>query len=320
MSRIRTIKPEFWTDPDVVSCSMAARLFFIGCWNQADDHGVLKDEPTRLKLEILPADDVDPVALVNELVHHRLLLRKVAPDGTPVLVVRTFAIHQRIDKRVVGRYGDPSEFTDPQVSEGGEAIATDRDGSRQIATDPARSRAIPRDPALGKEGKGKEGKGQPISSAEPTERPTGLAVVPDPPPKPPTRTRATGDPAFDEFYAAYPRHVGRPAALKAWAKAITRAGPAEIIAGALRYANDPNREDQFTAHPATWLNRDGWGDDPLPDRRRGTVPERNRAAITEHLTTQRPGFRERMELARQVGEQQAALAAPHRLPLTAGAT
>lgn len=31
MARIRSIKPEFWTDPEVVGMPMEARLFFIGC-------------------------------------------------------------------------------------------------------------------------------------------------------------------------------------------------------------------------------------------------------------------------------------------------
>jgi hypothetical protein len=39
-----------------------------------------------------------------------------------------------------------------------------------------------------------------------------------------------------------------------------------IIAGAARYASDPNREDAFTAHPATWLNAERWDDPMLPAR------------------------------------------------------
>ena len=30
MARIRTVKPEFWTDEKVVECSIPARLLFIG--------------------------------------------------------------------------------------------------------------------------------------------------------------------------------------------------------------------------------------------------------------------------------------------------
>lgn len=39
-----------------------------------------------------------------------------------------------------------------------------------------------------------------------------------------------------------------------------------------RYRDDPNRDDGYTAHPTTWLNRDGWDDDPLPARTNGKRP------------------------------------------------
>ena len=39
MARIRTIKPEFWTDEKVVTLPFEARLLFIGMWNFCDDEG-----------------------------------------------------------------------------------------------------------------------------------------------------------------------------------------------------------------------------------------------------------------------------------------
>lgn len=75
--------------------------------------------------------------------------------------------------------------------------------------------------------------------------------------------------SFDDFWTAYPRHAGKRDASKAWAAAVKRADPVQIIAGASRFAADPNREDAFTAFPATWLRRDGWDEDPLPPRSRG---------------------------------------------------
>ncbi len=79
---------------------------------------------------------------------------------------------------------------------------------------------------------------------------------------------------FDEFWQVYPRHEAKRAAQKAWPGAVKRAGGAgPIIIGANRYANDPNRTAQFTAHPASWLNRDRWLDDPAPPRTNGAVRE-----------------------------------------------
>lgn len=161
MARIRSIKPEFWTDPHVVGLSMAARLLFVGCWNHADDYGVLKDDPDRLKLQILPGDDVDPGSLVDELVDANLVLRRVAPDGTAVLVVRTFCEHQRIDKRSTGRWGHPDDFTRhpaPSVE------------SRESPTTPAQTPQDATDshPGLSSSGFGTDGTFTSVVPPEPT--------------------------------------------------------------------------------------------------------------------------------------------------------
>jgi hypothetical protein len=60
--------------------------------------------------------------------------------------------------------------------------------------------------------------------------------------------------------------VGKQAAERAFAKACKVAEQSVIIAGAARYADDPNRVDAFTAHPTTWLNAGRWNDEPLPER------------------------------------------------------
>ena len=74
------------------------------------------------------------------------------------------------------------------------------------------------------------------------------------------------DDRFTEFWDTVPRKVGKGAARKAWAKAVKKADPQVIIEGMRRYRDDPNREDEFTAHPSSWLNAERWDDDPLPAR------------------------------------------------------
>jgi hypothetical protein len=74
------------------------------------------------------------------------------------------------------------------------------------------------------------------------------------------------DPLFDEFWTTYPRRSAKGAARRAWSRAAAVTDPHAIIAGAARYASDPNREDTYTAHPATWLNGERWLDEPLPAR------------------------------------------------------
>ena len=74
------------------------------------------------------------------------------------------------------------------------------------------------------------------------------------------------DSAFDAFWNAYPRKQDKGHARRAWGKACTKAHPRDIISGAARYRDDPNREQEFTALPATWLNGERWLDEPLPAR------------------------------------------------------
>lgn len=94
----------------------------------------------------------------------------------------------------------------------------------------------------------------------------GGQVAPAAPFKAP-RTAQAMDLVWRAFWEAYPRKAGKIAARRAWDKAL-RAGhdPAAIVAGARRYAADPNREDQYTAHPATWLNAGRWEDEAEPQR------------------------------------------------------
>ena len=73
--------------------------------------------------------------------------------------------------------------------------------------------------------------------------------------------------SFDKFWNTYPIKIGKATAIKAWGKAIKKTTPEIIIEGADRYAKDPNREAEFTAHPATWLNGERWLDQPLPLQR-----------------------------------------------------
>jgi hypothetical protein len=111
MARIRTVKPELWTDPEFTECSLSARLLFIASLNFASDHGVLPDKPKQLKMQCLPADNCDIDALIDELVHNQFLVRTVAPNGDKVLVIRTFAKNQKINRPSHGRWGNPDLWT-----------------------------------------------------------------------------------------------------------------------------------------------------------------------------------------------------------------
>ena len=72
----------------------------------------------------------------------------------------------------------------------------------------------------------------------------------------------TRDAAFADFWAAYPRKVGKRDAKRAWAK--LRPPLSEVLAAleVWRNSDDWRREGgRYIPHPTTWLNRGGWEDE-----------------------------------------------------------
>ncbi|CAL9605512.1 hypothetical protein SUDANB95_05480 [Actinosynnema sp. ALI-1.44] len=74
------------------------------------------------------------------------------------------------------------------------------------------------------------------------------------------------DEQFAAFYDAYPRHIGKAAARKAWDKAVSAGtDPAVILAGAQRFATERAGQDpKYTPYPASWLRAGRWEDEHLP--------------------------------------------------------
>lgn len=100
MSRIRTVKPEFWTSEQVVACSSNARLLFIGLWNFCDDNGVHPASYVRLKAEVFPVDNFDILKIknyVNELIHNDLI-QEYMVENNSYWIVTGWKKHQRIEK------------------------------------------------------------------------------------------------------------------------------------------------------------------------------------------------------------------------------
>lgn len=69
---------------------------------------------------------------------------------------------------------------------------------------------------------------------------------------------------FQDWYAVYPKHVGRGAAVNSYNRARKNGATAdELLAGAKRYLAERKGQDpQFTKAPATWLNQECWTDEP----------------------------------------------------------
>jgi hypothetical protein len=110
MARIRTIKPDFFTDSEVGELDPYARLLFIALWTQADREGRLKDRPREIKIAAFPYDKVDIDALLGSLTGKNLIVRyKVG--GERYIAIPTFTRHQRPHKHeTASQIPAPQEF------------------------------------------------------------------------------------------------------------------------------------------------------------------------------------------------------------------
>jgi len=101
MARIRTIKPEFWTDKKIIRLSRDARLFFIGLWNFADDNGVLEADPLQLKAWIFPVDPdigIEEIEKFLDELKKLELIQVYEVNGTSYIWIKNFNKHQKIDR------------------------------------------------------------------------------------------------------------------------------------------------------------------------------------------------------------------------------
>lgn len=160
MARIRSIKPEFWTDGTIIRLPFEVRLFYIGMWNFACDRGHVEDDPFGLKLKILPADQVDGDSLVEQLVDSGRVER-LDVEGRSFLSIPRFNDHQRVDTRWKSRcpacsHLDSQELTETHTSL--PDIGADQ-GKHETRVSSRETHGIVTRPHVGGEGEGKDRKG-----------------------------------------------------------------------------------------------------------------------------------------------------------------
>lgn len=258
--RIRSIKPEFWRSSDIAKLAVEDRLLFIALWSYVDDNGVGIDKLSAITADLF-ADDLESNpsetfarvsrGLQNLFEAGRIIRYEV--DERSYLEINNWDKHQRIDKPNKPRF--PSHSYNPSAIRESLARVSEKESS---GTGEQRNRGT------GEQGnRGAEIKDLLTGSAD--ELPFEAEIIEDP----------TSKNRFEEFWKTYPRKVGKQKAIAKYKAATNRATPEEIIDGAQRLANDPNLPEQlYIPHATTWLERNGWEDEPLPVRFRTKSEER----------------------------------------------
>jgi len=263
MARIRTIKPEYWQDEKIGKLSMPARLLFIGMWNFSDDAGVVRGNPVFLRSQIFPYDDITKEQMeswLSEIENQQLIITFVANDES-FYEIKNFLKHQLINR--------PSKNKNPKrVKNDEQSLMKNKTLTESSVSTQTR-----------------------LNDGSLTEREyiKGIHINPPPPfqggyddlektsdEKPKTETPVKKNKTelppdqksfFDRFYQAYPKHVAKEDAVRAWKK-ITPP-PTEDFVNTLIARIDILRttdgwlknNGEFIPNPATWLNGKRWDDE-----------------------------------------------------------
>lgn len=195
MSRIRTIKPEFFKHEGLFDAEaetgLPLRIAFIGLWTQCDREGRFVWRPRQLKADIFPYDDVDFSRVLDALSTRGFVVRYASEDKT-FGCIPSWHRHQVINNReTASSIPGPIDFIDEP-----DASATRRP---RVPHATLQSQS-------GREGKGKE---EPLSETSS-----------DAPEKPPRKKRVPYPPDFEAVWTAYPTdaNMSKSDAFAAWKK------------------------------------------------------------------------------------------------------
>ncbi|MBM4553978.1 hypothetical protein GS466_02360 [Rhodococcus hoagii] len=224
MPRIRTIKPEFFRSPSTAKASFPARILYEAMWCWADDYGI--GETNVYGLLGFAFCDEDQIT-VSEL---QSLLKEVANaydvtfyevEKRHYFAVPSWDEHQKTQRKAGRRNptpADPRSSLDLRFHGSTETAQQTQGNSVRTQGDSL--------PGTGEQGTGNRGRRDLRSSAA-RHRPAPLRRV----------------------LAGVPAAQDRRKAVKAFTAAVKRASVDQIIDGAYRYAQDPNRQEQYTKYP-----------------------------------------------------------------------
>jgi hypothetical protein len=181
VSRIRSIKPEFFLHEELANLPPLHRLLFVGLWTLADREGRLEDRPRRIKVEILPYDDCNADQMLHDLDAAGFIVRYATSDGRNAIAIPGFKTHQMPHYKEA-----PSSI--PPPSNDNSTLTQRQPDVEPTSTQPYA--VVDLTLPTGREGKGREGSRKGKESA--------------------TSTSADVDPLFARWSQGYESSTGKP--------------------------------------------------------------------------------------------------------------
>lgn len=249
MARTRSIKPGFFDNEILGDLPPLTRLLFIGLWTIADREGRLEDKPRRIKKMLLGYDDVDAdgVDKMLQSLHDTGFIFRYSIDGNNYIQIVNFSKHQNphIREKASEIPPPPAEL----IAEHHESPihAPDLHGAGTVQATPITVNLSPSTGTL----------------SPTTDNPPEGGDDDGEPDKQPKKSLL--EQRFDEFWAAYPKKVGKKAALASWKKVKPDTELFDKIMTAIERAKATwqwQRENgRYIPNPKTWLNEGRWDDE-----------------------------------------------------------
>ena len=249
MARTRSIKPGFFDNEILGDLPPLTRLLFIGLWTIADREGRLEDKPRRIKKMLLGYDDVDAdgVDKMLQSLHDTGFIFRYSIDGNNYIQIVNFSKHQNphIREKASEIPPPPAEL----IAEHHESPihAPDLHGAGTVQATPI---TVNLSPSTG-------------NLLPTTDNPPEGGDDDGEPDKQPKKSLL--EQRFDEFWAAYPKKVGKKAALASWKKVKPDTELFDKIMTAIERAKATwqwQRENgRYIPNPKTWLNEGRWDDE-----------------------------------------------------------
>ncbi|MGR6502839.1 hypothetical protein [Shewanella sp. Koi 1] len=134
MARIRTVKPEFWTDEDLATVSETARLVAIGLLNLADDEGYFNANPRLIECSLFPLTEpsVSIQECLNQLCEIGYLQLNESSKGKIFGVIKNFVKHQKVNRPTPSKIKELFNNCEPSLNtHGGITVGKERKGKEQ---------------------------------------------------------------------------------------------------------------------------------------------------------------------------------------------
>jgi hypothetical protein len=141
VARIRSIKPEFWSNEKLSALPVEAHLLAAALLNYADDHGYFNANPALVRAACFPLRDITfqvLASLLEGLAGIDYLRLERAPDGRVYGWIVHFGDHQRVDHPSTSKIAGLVVFSKPRevLANPRELLAPDqgagsREGSRE---------------------------------------------------------------------------------------------------------------------------------------------------------------------------------------------